>query len=76
MLLPETGWHVIGEDAAPGGAAGAGDWVGCASAAAGSASSATTAAEARWLDRIIFIESFGLTLSAIWKGVVGAAPAG
>jgi hypothetical protein len=77
MLLPETGWHVIGEDAAPGGAAGAGDWVGCASAAAGSASSATTAAEASWLDRIVFIESFlGLTLSATWKGVVGAAPAG
>ena len=53
-----TGWEVIGEDAAAGGAAGTGDWAGCASAAAESASSATTAAEASWLDRIVFIESF------------------
>src|SRR5271167_1843203 len=73
MLLPGTGWDVIGEDAAAGGAAGAGDCVGCASAAAGSANSAMMAAEAKWLDRIVFIESFlGLTLSAIWRGVVGA----
>jgi hypothetical protein len=73
MVLPGTGCDVIGEDAAAGGAAGAGDWVGCANAAAGSANSATMAAEAKWLDRIVFIESFlGLTLSAIWKGVVEA----
>ena len=73
MLLPGTGWDVIGEDAAAGGAAGAGDCVGCASAAAGNANSAMIAAEAKWLDRIVFIESFlGLTLSAIWKGVGGA----
>src|SRR5271166_5520585 len=73
MLLPGTGWDVIGEDAAAGGAGGAGDCVGCASAAAGSANSAMMAAEAKWLARIVFIESFlGLTLSAIWKGVVGA----
>src|SRR5271165_7272856 len=58
MVLPGTGWEVIGEDAAAGGAAGTGDWAGCVSAAAESASSATTAAEARWLDRIVFIESF------------------
>src|SRR5271166_6706849 len=73
MLLPGTGWGVVGEDAAAGGAAGAGDCVGCASAAAGSANSAIMAAEAKWLDRIVFIESFlGQTLSAISKGVVGA----
>src|SRR5271166_5201446 len=73
MLLPGTGCDGIGEDAAADGAAGAGDWVGCDSAAAGSANSAMMAAEAKWLDRIVFIESFlGLTLSAIWKGVVGA----
>jgi hypothetical protein len=31
------------------------------------------AAEVKWLDRIVFIESLlGLTLSAIWKGVVEA----
>jgi len=31
------------------------------------------AVEAKWLDRMVFIESFlGLTLSAIWKGVVEA----
>src|SRR5580700_6735542 len=69
MLLPGTGCDVIGEGAA----AGAGDWVGCASAAAGSANSAMMAAETKWLDRTVFIESFlGLTLSAIWKGVVEA----
>jgi hypothetical protein len=69
MFLPGTGGDVTGEDAAAGGAAGAGDWAGCARAAAGSASSATMAAEPRWLDRIVFIESFlVLTLSAIWKG--------
>src|SRR5271166_3596200 len=76
MVLPGTGWDVIGEDAAAGGVAGAGDCVACANAAAGSANSAMMAAEAKWLDRIVFIVSFlGLTLSAIWKGVVGA-PAG
>jgi hypothetical protein len=74
MLLPGTGCDVIGEDGAAGGAAGAGDCVGCASAAAGSANSVMMAAEAKWLDRIILIESFlGLTLSVIWKGVVGAS---
>ena len=73
MLFPGTGSGVIGGGAAAGGAAGAGDCVGCASAAAGSANSAMRAAEAKWLDRIVFIESFlGLTLSAIWNGVVGA----
>ena len=34
MFLPATGWEVIDEDVAAGGAAGAGDWAGCASAAA------------------------------------------
>src|SRR5208282_2289450 len=58
MVLPGTGCDVIGEDAPAGGAAGAGDCVGCASAAAGSANSAMMAAEAKWLDRIVFIESF------------------
>jgi hypothetical protein len=77
MLLPETGWDANGEDAAAGGVAGAGDCVACASAAAGSANSAMIAAEAKWLDRIVFIESFlGLTLSAIWKALSGYAPAG
>jgi hypothetical protein len=69
MVLPETGWDAIGEDAAAGGAADAGDCVACANAAAGSANSAMIAAEAKWLDRIVFIESFlGLTLSAILEG--------
>jgi hypothetical protein len=73
MVLPGTGWDVIGGDAAAGGAGGAGDWVGCANAGAGSANSAMMAAEAKWLDRIVFIESFlGLTLSAIWQSVVEA----
>src|SRR5271169_1060521 len=77
MLLPGTGWDGIGGDAAAGGRVGAGDWAGCASAAAGSVSSATMAAEARRLDRIVFIEAFlGLTLSAISKGVMGHAADG
>jgi hypothetical protein len=71
MLLPEMGCDAIGEDAAAGGVVGAEDWADCASAAAGSASSARMAAQAKWLDRIVFIESFlSLMLSRDWKGAV------
>jgi hypothetical protein len=49
--------------------------VGCASAAAGSASSATTAAKARWLDRIILIESLEQELTRSLSDAVALAAA-